>query len=209
MDGKWYSGQYVDILKKNVYVLDGFINDIQSDHLCQIITQLSNSSEPSTGWTSDTGAVVSSKLENVAIWDDVQDRITKIMSAIFGKRLVIHCSPYSRIYETGSAKSLHADGEGSTEFGLPIVMDGYSKDYDKCSMLVEYASNLYLNDSFSGGELHFPLLDLVIEPKKNQLIVFPSGIEFSHEVKTITSGRRCMVSTFYTTDKLVALHRLT
>lgn len=209
MESKWYSGQYVDILKNNVYVLDGFINDIQSNHLYQIITELSKELKTSTGWTSDTGVVVSSEFSGIPIWEDIQDKITKTVSATFGKRLLVHCSPYSRIYEKGSAKSLHADGEGSTELGLPIVLDGYDKNYEKCSMLVEYASNLYLNSDFCGGEIYFPFFDLIIKPQKNQLIFFPSGVEFSHEVRTITSGRRCMVSTFYTTDKLVELHRLT
>jgi predicted 2-oxoglutarate/Fe(II)-dependent dioxygenase YbiX len=145
----------------------------------------------------------------ISIWDDIQNRLNKTISAYAGRRLLVHSTPYARIYKSGSSKSLHADGEGATDSGQPIVMDGYKQDYESCSMLVEYASNIYLNNDFSGGDLYFPYLDVTIKPQKNQLIFFPSGIEFSHQVNEITDGERFAVSTFYTTEKLVSLHALT
>ena len=49
--------------------------------------------------------------------------------------------------------------------------------------------------------------DLLIKPKANQLVFFPSGSEFRHEVKPVISGDRYTLASFYTTDKLVGLHR--
>ena len=52
----------------------------------------------------------------------------------------------------------------------------------------------YFNDDYEGGELYFPNIDLIIKPKKNQLVLFPSNFVYSHEVKPVTSGTRYAVT---------------
>jgi predicted 2-oxoglutarate/Fe(II)-dependent dioxygenase YbiX len=54
----------------------------------------------------------------------------------------------------------------------------------------------FLNDDFTGGELVFPELDLVIEPEPGTLVCFPSDHHYVHEVKAVTSGHRYTVVTW-------------
>ncbi len=61
---------------------------------------------------------------------------------------------------------------------------------------------LYLNDDFTGGEIVFPNLDFEYKPKAQSLVVFQGyGIEYLHEVKTLTSGKRYTIPLVFTKDK--------
>jgi len=53
----------------------------------------------------------------------------------------------------------------------------------------EYASLIYLNDNYLGGELYIPELNFELKPKKGQLICFQGG-KYMHGVKKITKGKR-------------------
>ena len=48
----------------------------------------------------------------------------------------------------------------------------------------------FLNDDFEGGELVFPDLDLVIEPRAGTLVCFPSDHNFIHGVNPVRAGAR-------------------
>jgi len=54
----------------------------------------------------------------------------------------------------------------------------------------------FLNDDFTGGELFFPNLDLLIKPEAGTLICFPSDHNYIHGVKPVTAGRRYTVVTW-------------
>lgn len=55
----------------------------------------------------------------------------------------------------------------------------------------------YMNEDFSGGDLHFPKVNVTITPKKNQLLLFPSNYIYNHEVMPIKDGiRYAMVQWF-------------
>jgi len=53
---------------------------------------------------------------------------------------------------------------------------------------VVFANVIYVNDDFTGGELHFPKIDVTYKPKKGALIVFPSADEYLHGVKEVGPG---------------------
>lgn len=53
---------------------------------------------------------------------------------------------------------------------------------------VVFACVLYLNDDFTGGELHFPKIGITYVPKKRALIVFPSADEYLHGVLPVGPG---------------------
>jgi predicted 2-oxoglutarate/Fe(II)-dependent dioxygenase YbiX len=61
----------------------------------------------------------------------------------------------------------------------------------------------YLNDDYEGGELEFTNLGLKIKPKKGMIITFPSYIEFSHRVHTVTKGTRYSMATWIETDGMI------
>jgi hypothetical protein len=53
---------------------------------------------------------------------------------------------------------------------------------------VVFANVIYVNDDFTGGELHFPTIDVTYKPKTGALIVFPSADEYLHGVKPVGAG---------------------
>jgi hypothetical protein len=61
-----------------------------------------------------------------------------------------------------------------------------------------YTALLYLNETFKGGQLVFPDLDITIVPKLGLLVGFPSGHEFVHAVRKVRSGKRYNVAIWFT-----------
>jgi hypothetical protein len=61
----------------------------------------------------------------------------------------------------------------------------------------KFASILYLNDDYEGGELIFRDYDLNVKLKKGSLIVFPGGIENIHRVEEVRAGNRLTVVGFW------------
>ena len=69
--------------------------------------------------------------------------------------------------------------------------EGVSLSYHVDSLsnpAVVFANVIYVNDDFTGGELHFPEIDITYVPKKGALIVFPSSDEYLHGVKPVGAG---------------------
>ena len=64
------------------------------------------------------------------------------------------------------------------------------------SGLLLYATVLYINDNFKGGELFFPDHDIIIEPKAGSLCVFDGSKNLKHGVKTVTKGTRYSIPLF-------------
>ena len=56
---------------------------------------------------------------------------------------------------------------------------------------------LVLNDNYEGGELHFPLQDLILKPEAGTVILFPSSFTHPHQVKPVLSGVRYSVTTWF------------
>jgi predicted 2-oxoglutarate/Fe(II)-dependent dioxygenase YbiX len=54
----------------------------------------------------------------------------------------------------------------------------------------------FINDDFSGGELFFPALDLVVEPEAGTLVCFPSDHNYIHGVRPVTAGHRYTLVTW-------------
>lgn len=63
-----------------------------------------------------------------------------------------------------------------------------------------FASIIYLNDDFEGGQIHFPKLGLEPQIKPRMLAYFPSTSDYLHGVKEVTAGTRYTHSCFYTFD---------
>ena len=54
--------------------------------------------------------------------------------------------------------------------------------------MIEYAVIMYVNDDYSDGELFFSRLGLKIKPPARSLIIFPSGENYIHGVKSPGPG---------------------
>jgi predicted 2-oxoglutarate/Fe(II)-dependent dioxygenase YbiX len=86
-------------------------------------------------------------------------------------------------YGVGGHYIPHVDAE--TLFTDDIGLEMWEKTLDR-DLSVVY----FLNDDFEGGELYFPVLDLLIKPQTGTLVCFPSDHHFVHGVKPVTVGHR-------------------
>lgn len=61
----------------------------------------------------------------------------------------------------------------------------------------KWATFLYLNENFEGGELNFKDHPITIKPKTGMLAAFAGGHHNEHEVKLIISGDRYTIGSFW------------
>jgi hypothetical protein len=61
----------------------------------------------------------------------------------------------------------------------------------------KWATFVYLNDDFDGGELAFKDSDIVMKPKVGMLAAFNGGAHNEHEVRLIKSGTRYTIGSFW------------
>jgi predicted 2-oxoglutarate/Fe(II)-dependent dioxygenase YbiX len=69
----------------------------------------------------------------------------------------------------------------------------------------DYTGLAYLNDDFTGGELVFPDLDVIIAPKPGLMVAFPSNHKFVHAVPRVLSGKRYSLPVWFTVDPTKAM----
>jgi predicted 2-oxoglutarate/Fe(II)-dependent dioxygenase YbiX len=96
-------------------------------------------------------------------------------------------------YGVGGHYIPHVDAE--TLYKDDIGLELWEKTLDR-DLSVVY----FINDDFSGGELFFPALDLVIEPEAGTLVCFPSDHNYIHGVRPVTSGHRYTIVTWMRVD---------
>ena len=53
----------------------------------------------------------------------------------------------------------------------------------------DYATVIYLNDDYEGGELSFVNLNIKIKPSSGSLMIFKTGEKYLHEVKTVSGDK--------------------
>lgn len=89
---------------------------------------------------------------------------------------ILHYGPGGHYIPHVDAETLYKDDSG---------IELWEKTLDR-DLSVIY----FLNHDFSGGELFFPALDLVIEPEAGTLVCFPSDHNYIHGVRPVTAGHR-------------------
>ncbi len=83
-------------------------------------------------------------------------------------------------YVKGGFYITHADSERYVP-----EHNHWEKTYDRdLSLLV------YINEDFTGGELHFPFFDYDYHPRAGDLVIFPSDHRYLHQAQPVTSGTR-------------------
>ncbi len=92
-------------------------------------------------------------------------------------------------YGTGGHYIPHVDAE--TLFKDDSGLDLWEKSLDRDLSVV-----CFLNDDFTGGELVFPGLDLVIKPQAGTLVCFPADHNYIHGVNPVTAGHRYTLVTW-------------
>lgn len=145
--------------------------------------------------TSFVAAAVGKTVPAVAGWENTpEEKIVKNLELLYAnvrslmekhfeiEMDLVNCT-YQELSE-GVGNPLHSD---STKLdGSPWRDDGVEEE-------LEFSALVYLNDwgvDYTGGEIEFPLQNVIIKPKSGQLVFFRGDVEHIHEVKTVTSGVR-------------------
>ena len=68
----------------------------------------------------------------------------------------------------------------------------------------DFASIVYLNDGYTGGELYFPRLDLLVRPTMGMLLAFTAGWHHEHGVTKVLTGDRLTMPAFYYVRRVAA-----
>jgi predicted 2-oxoglutarate/Fe(II)-dependent dioxygenase YbiX len=68
----------------------------------------------------------------------------------------------------------------------------------------EYASVLYLNDDYEGGEIYFPKQGYRLKPRTGMLVAFSGSDEAPHGVTAVLKGERLTMPAWYSTQRQVA-----
>jgi hypothetical protein len=83
-------------------------------------------------------------------------------------------------YTTGGKYTFHADSER---------YDHDKRDWFK-SQDRDVSLLIYLNEEFTGGTLDFVFFNYTYQPRRGDLVFFPSDHRYSHWAQTVTSGIR-------------------
>jgi predicted 2-oxoglutarate/Fe(II)-dependent dioxygenase YbiX len=62
--------------------------------------------------------------------------------------------------------------------------------------ILTYATILYINDEFEGGEIFFPEVDIAVKPERGSLCIFTGKSGILHGVAEVTSGTRYSIPIF-------------
>lgn len=185
----------------NPVVLDDFISDDLIVELCSFLDPISKPSprfgiSGTLGYpTSAQAAAVGKSIraingyENTPLeatvfkLENLYDSVQKTLENFYGIDMdLVNCN--YQVLTPGAENPLHSD---STKLdGSPWRDDGIPEE-------LEYSALLYLNTygiDYEGGELYFPNQDMLIKPKKSQLVFFKGDVEHIHEVRKVTSGVR-------------------
>jgi predicted 2-oxoglutarate/Fe(II)-dependent dioxygenase YbiX len=106
--------------------------------------------------------------------------ITENAHGISAKMTTIH----SLIWETGAFGNDHSDDSD---------VDG--SDIGRSQH--KFATILYLNDDYEGGELIFRDHGISLKPEAGSVVSFPGGIKNIHRISDVTSGTRYNVVGFF------------
>lgn len=119
-------------------------------------------------------------------FSDLYQRFRMVTSEIAGipESQLSKISFHTQKWLPGAFAPLHSDNSSN---------DGVYGAFSRS----KYATFLYLNDDFEGGELHFPQHDIKINPKAGMLASFQGGPNNLHEVGVVKKATRYTIGSFF------------
>ena len=132
--------------------------------------------------------VLAERTGAAALMRDAQRRVTERLRSFYELTAPIFADTVQLVrWRAGMHMPPHADRANA---------DGRPHDMP----FRDFASIVYLNDGYDGGELYFSRLNLTVKPATGMLLAFTGGWHHEHGVLTVLSGDRLTMPAFYTFD---------
>lgn len=180
-------------ITKDVLVLENFISEDEIQQYLDIINNTPNE-DWSIEYTKNLKRFCMEKFGRDDVDNLVAEGKFEITQNWEDKNLVINHFPiYLEVYNRLS-KLVEKSNPNLELSGLATMQRMQSKVELKCHTdqdtdpSIRYATILYINDDFAGGELFFKHIDLQIKPKRGSLLIFPGTEDFHHGVHPVGEG---------------------
>jgi predicted 2-oxoglutarate/Fe(II)-dependent dioxygenase YbiX len=135
--------------------------------------------------------------------DPDADRAKAVMQQarfVAAYRIAEHFGIAERLYSDSQQLVLWNEGRS-----MPVHVDNAHPDGSRHNTPHrEFASVVYLNDDFEGGEVYFPYAGCRLKPRLGMLIGFRGSAETPHGVTAVTKGVRYTMPGWYSRDPSVA-----
>lgn len=201
-----------EILAEDIILIKNFINDEELQTVLNYVTDITEENWSVTYWESIKYRV---KLEYdtddyqklidegiVFINPNIVDKVSNIPIHDLSKKW------YSQLTEcfTETHKLLDSANDfcsvtrhyPGSWFDYHVDSQGFDGKGDRD---VYYTAVIYYTDDYTGGELHFPNFNVSFKPPAKSLVIFNSGLDYKHGVKTIESGNTRYVSAIFLRNK--------
>jgi predicted 2-oxoglutarate/Fe(II)-dependent dioxygenase YbiX len=135
--------------------------------------------------------------------DPAADRAKAVMQQarfVAAYRIAEHFGIAERLYSDSQQLVLWNEGRS-----MPVHVDNAHPDGGRHNTPHrEFASVVYLNDDFEGGEIYFPYAGCRLKPRSGMLVGFRGTAETPHGVTAVTKGVRYTMPGWYSRDPSVA-----
>jgi hypothetical protein len=187
------SGFNTKEISKNVLLVNNFILEEEIEQLFKIIN---NTSEENWNveYTENLARFCMQKFGRDDVDNLVAEGKFEITQGWEDKNLTIYQYDLSKIIYKRIVDILYLENCGLQLSGFSTLQRMQEGVELKCHTdqhtdpSIRYATILYLNDDYEGGELFFENIGLKIKPDRGSLLVFPGTEEFAHGVKSVKSG---------------------
>lgn len=187
---KPHSDKYsINEVVPGIYYIDNFLTDKELDELLSIIKD-----SPESDWgkdyieslegnalvkfgDKDFRKYVEQDLmfmnedwldKSLPIPGNIPKRLSRKVRSLFSDKVSIDPMATIQRHYPGSKLEEHVDAENDPNLA--------------------YASVIYLNDDFNGGELYFPNKNVELKPVTKRLMLFDTSSDFRHGVRTVLPG---------------------
>ena len=155
-----------------IYEIENFLTDEEQELFLSSCTD--------DGWEkSHPGSIVK-------VMTNSQEEITEKMLFRLGKFFdnIDSFTIVNRLRRLTTGESMYPHKDGGDPSNPKVIVFGIA---------------IYLNDGFTGGQLYYPKINLIINPKPRSVVIHDA--KFNHGVKTVTSGNRYSITAFVYGDE--------
>jgi predicted 2-oxoglutarate/Fe(II)-dependent dioxygenase YbiX len=202
--GAWWSGdpETLPLIEpqaaQGIMVVDGFLSPEQ----CEVIREAFRASMGNLALNAKD-----------SFWDERLLWFHQIDASAHRAKSIMQQARYVAAYRIAEhfqvGKPLYADSQQlvlwNEGHSMPVHVDNAHPDgSEHGTPHREYASVLYLNDDYEGGEIYFPKQGCRLKPRTGMLVAFPGSDEAPHGVTAVKSGERLTMPAWYSTERAVA-----